>query len=1776
MACRWTYDSNNNINGVTTESGLPSLLFKELESKFGTQKAIEMYEVSQSDMFKSALKSPVSVVKKGNNIKFQLTGEQEATNNTNESVISDVITTLKATNLAEDVFVLSNEEIKNKLQELGSTKEQVQNLGTAGFVHNNKVFLNKDVMSLDTPIHEFGHLFLNKLKESSETVGIFYKGIQLAKSKEALPYQEYVLNTQPNLKKGSTEFYEEVLAQAIGDAGAKFTTEAQKKTFSDWIEQMWEDLKSILGLNDFISNDKKFKNLTFGEFTQAVAKDLLSGTTIEGLLDSQPNASKGVFLALADNPKYSGAKGIDLKGYNVDFIDTTVDVRTLEQVIDQYEGRVMFITSDYTGIGYDKEGQPIQGGVGYMYIKDNVKGKIGFASLGDGTAQSTLTRAFNQYGAGQNVAVFVVAQAPSSTLGNSYGAKYIGRALKTLKQELTSDEYLKVVESIENMLNSGVILKSVKKSEQGKKGSKNKEGVAPIPVRKDLAKLFRSIENYSSTEFKDEFLKDTSFEIRRELVKKMFFRTSKGDNTVVDNFEKYGFSLNDFLSEYGDKTLLTDEIIRDDKAGSIVGGFGITTSSKINEKDRAEETKNKIADTKGRGITHELFNGKIPSNGDLFVLDSAYGVAENFTNFAKPQLLINDKGEYAKEIDKIFRAYSKRVFKDSNKSPKKYDELDAKEKEVYKAFLQKKNPNYVYLRPSTVNSQIAQGIGITIEDDQRKVLVDKARSGIQFSVKPVFEVPDFKENNSIEEVKNANSSEETGATFNLDGSTYEGGGLIVPLQSVNTTQEKLSSELIEDFIFSQKDKIGNNSVKVGIYKFPNSNTVSIDLNIAIPSKYNKVALDFGKFAGQESLFNLDTFENNKTGASGENPLTFTAEEFKIIAEELSEGRSPLKKLGVITPQNSSNYANLTEDGQGNFVFYHVGDKGYETIIPGLGQNSATNRAEATALRRVGGLAMYYPAPNVGERMVTGQAKYLVKIPIDKVYDFNRDVLNFLDKAEKEFRTKYPGQAFDANNQLAFITKIANEEGYEAVVAQWDGRTRVQTTEEFKPQDVQLLNGNVIVKDFSLENQFYSNKDKGWKSVPTTFKKQGFKNIYNKISDSVGNNFSNPLYSLREMANYSFDDKFAPFKSQEAITKSIKESDIAQELKNEYFKALNQVDVPGYSEKEVVEEVEREEPKVELVVNYVTEQNKSKKPLTKQQKVDLNNVMQSTGIYSIEELEKKLVDIFYDENNLFIINESKIRKSGLYSEYEIRNLVDNQDTVKSAIEALQSTPREDDSDVEQVEKENFDKTSDFNSFGKLNIISPQKIKQEIFEKTVGLDREKFDAVLNTLEYPVYLKSVDRDALFTEVSQYAKAENLQEVDGKIVSTTVDNVDIELSFVKTEYSDDLVNIVGHISKILDGGSFNIYEDLKKLETLSSKIGLDLVGITDKFVTKQFLEDTVNFLTDQPNNFSELYKNIFTKNENQKIEYVKKIGDKDLDLVTLNTTLSEEQLYNDYNLIKVGEGLYARMNKTPLEEVYERVSLALDRKDLQEYVRNNVGSLEGFKNSDNAEVILLYKMYFGVENTTGKTSFKQTSSFSGDYKYLTEKFPTDFHTKIIEEKAKDSLAYREFYSNFGVNKKGVYLKNDNLTNIDIYADENLRQYSLLSNQLPDLTIDTLPTQRSERDDLYNNPQNKEAYKGQYSVISNQEVIVKNTSEEFLKIDGDIYEFLEKRGNLSLFSKLGKNNSSYNVVGIEKPDTNTNLEVFAYLETKPEAFIKTKNLLTKEERKDADENFEC
>ena len=123
---------------------------------------------------------------------------------------------------------------------------------------------------------------------------------------------------------------------------------------------------------------------------------------------------------------------------------------------------------------------------------------------------------------------------------------------------------------------------------------------------------------------------------------------------------------------------------------------------------------------------------------------------------------------------------------------------------------------------------------------------------------------------------------EDGATLNQDGTKYEGVGLVVPITSKNTTQGELTPEMIADFIEEHSDQIGGDNVKVGIYKFPNSDQVSIDLNVVVDPANKQKALDFAKQAGQESLFDLETGENIKTGADGKNPKSLTPEQIKEL------------------------------------------------------------------------------------------------------------------------------------------------------------------------------------------------------------------------------------------------------------------------------------------------------------------------------------------------------------------------------------------------------------------------------------------------------------------------------------------------------------------------------------------------------------------------------------------------------------------------------------------------------------------------------------------------------------------------------------------------------------------------------------------------------------------------------------------------------------------------------------------------------------------------------
>jgi hypothetical protein len=200
--------------------------------------------------------------------------------------------------------------------------------------------------------------------------------------------------------------------------------------------------------------------------------------------------------------------------------------------------------------------------------------------------------------------------------------------------------------------------------------------------------------------------------------------------------------------------------------------------------------------------------------------------------------------------------------------------------------IQEQTTSEVSVQPeAAVSGEVAQGTPqaepqvITEEGIQEEIIIDKPTISINSKAE-------------VDKVISATPETETVQTFNSDGTVYSDGGLVIPVVSENLTQEELTPERIAEFAEKHKNKIGSKAVKIGIYKFPNSNQVSIDLNIVVPRSNRDVGVEFGRIAGQESLFDLDTFENVKTGADGSNPMTFTDEQFKEISRALEEGRMP--------------------------------------------------------------------------------------------------------------------------------------------------------------------------------------------------------------------------------------------------------------------------------------------------------------------------------------------------------------------------------------------------------------------------------------------------------------------------------------------------------------------------------------------------------------------------------------------------------------------------------------------------------------------------------------------------------------------------------------------------------------------------------------------------------------------------------------------------------------------------------------------------------------------
>lgn len=222
------------------------------------------------------------------------------------------------------------------------------NLVTNGFIYDGEVFLNKDTITEETPIHEFSHLLNSWMKTNRPE--LYNRGINLAKAElikedsEIKDVIDYVKTTQPNLT--GEALLEEIVAELTGRKGAELLESGKKSGIIDWLKEFWTEIKNMLGILE--ATPEQVANMTLGDFAKANVTQLLSGKIIE------PSATFNNFNTYTEavkNTPINDIIKIDIEGVNVAEITNNGDINDLirqDILADQRElspnGSIVYVT----------------------------------------------------------------------------------------------------------------------------------------------------------------------------------------------------------------------------------------------------------------------------------------------------------------------------------------------------------------------------------------------------------------------------------------------------------------------------------------------------------------------------------------------------------------------------------------------------------------------------------------------------------------------------------------------------------------------------------------------------------------------------------------------------------------------------------------------------------------------------------------------------------------------------------------------------------------------------------------------------------------------------------------------------------------------------------------------------------------------------------------------------------------------------------------------------------------------------------------------------------------------------------------------------------------------------------------------------------------------------------------------------------------------------------------------------------------------------------------
>ena len=148
-----------------------------------------------------------------------------------------------------------------------------------GVTVDGDVYINPDVHNsqsemFDTAIHEVGHVWQNYLQTTKKGKQLYRKGVELVQQTEE--FQKQLKEFDGDIEAAARE----AMAILIGNKGEKIASESLKAQFKEWLNTMWELIRSQFKLSEDLTVEE-IQDLTIDSFLGTALADIFSGKELK-------------------------------------------------------------------------------------------------------------------------------------------------------------------------------------------------------------------------------------------------------------------------------------------------------------------------------------------------------------------------------------------------------------------------------------------------------------------------------------------------------------------------------------------------------------------------------------------------------------------------------------------------------------------------------------------------------------------------------------------------------------------------------------------------------------------------------------------------------------------------------------------------------------------------------------------------------------------------------------------------------------------------------------------------------------------------------------------------------------------------------------------------------------------------------------------------------------------------------------------------------------------------------------------------------------------------------------------------------------------------------------------------------------------------------------------------------------------------------------------------------------------------------------------------------